>query len=183
MTEALKTESKNGNCYFNKMETLKLSEIIGRQIAEIRYYYSPETDAEYSIQSCITFLKLENNWIIDIPIFDDDDFITLTPENRRYFQENFEAGNTINKTAAKLIQGITIEDILFSCKGDEPDFDRSSFIKLSNGYYLTELRYAPNGIPVGPRILNEEEYIKEVKRLNSIELHIRSFAETSGNRL
>lgn len=71
------------------MELLKLSEIIGQEITDVRFRFTPETDEKYSVQSFHTFIKLANNRIIDIPNFDDDDYLQLSKENQDYFQKNF----------------------------------------------------------------------------------------------
>lgn len=157
------------------MEILKLSDLIGQEIAEVRYRYTPETDEEYSVQSCTTFIKLVNNRIIDIPNFDDDEYLRLTPENLKYFQENFDNGSEISDKAVKLLKGERIVEILFCYDGNEPEYDHSAFFKLSNDYYLTERSHAPVGIYVGLLLLNEEEFLKEKQRLAKLNIDIRSF--------
>ncbi|SEW39041.1 hypothetical protein SAMN05428988_4981 [Chitinophaga sp. YR573] len=165
------------------MEILKLSDLIGQEIAEVRYRYSPETDEEYSVQSCTTFIKLVNNKIIGIPNFDDDEYLRYTPENLNYFKGNFDNGSKISYDAAKLLNGETIVDILFCYDGNEPEYDHSAYFKLSNGYYLTERSHAPVGIYVGLLLLNEEEFLKEKHRLAKLNIDIRSFLKNKDELL
>lgn len=159
------------------MEIITMTDIMGQEIEEVRYCYSPETNEEYSIQSCHTFIKLGNNRIIDVPIFDSEEYIRLTPDNISHYQINFEKGSKINSDSALLLHNKLMKDILFCYQEDEPYDDHSSFMKLSNGFYLTERRYAPNGIPVGPIILNEVDYIREKQRIASFGIEIRSILE------
>jgi hypothetical protein len=165
------------------VEILKLSDLIGQEIAEVRYRYSPETDEEYSVQSCTTFIRLVNNSIIDIPNFDDDEYLRCTPENLAYFQNNFDNGSEISDSAAKLLNGETIVDILFCYDGNEPEYDHSAYFKLSNGYYLTERSHAPVGIYVGLILVNEEDFLKEKHRLAKLNIKICSFLKNKDKLL
>ncbi|MBO9635009.1 MAG: hypothetical protein J7578_18010 [Chitinophagaceae bacterium] len=157
------------------MDIIKISDLIGQQIEEIRFLYTPETHEKYSIQSCYTFIKLSNKRIVKIPLFYSDDFIIMSPENISYFQNSFENGSKITHNAAKLIFGETIVDILFNYRGNEWD-DFPPFIKLTNGYYLSEVQYAPNGIPVGPILFDEEKFQKEKQRRAGIGIDIWSYS-------
>lgn len=156
------------------MESIKLSDLIGQKIVELSYCYTPETHEKYSIQTCITFIKLCNQWVIGIPDIDDNEYIHLTQENISYFLEGFNKGDKISNESAKLLIGERIADILFCYVGAELDYGRSAYFKLSNDHYLTENKYAPNGISVGPIILNEEWFCKEKQRLASLGIDIRS---------
>jgi hypothetical protein len=157
------------------MVFLKLSDLIGQKIAEVRYRYTPETEEEYSIQSFATFIKLMNNRIIDIPTIDNNEYLKLTAENINYFQESFDNSSEINNDARELLEGQTIVDILFSYDGNEPQYSRSAYFKLSNGYYLSERSHAPNGISVGNILINEKEFLKEKHRLAKLNIDICSF--------
>lgn len=158
------------------MKILLLTDLIGQEIAGIRYRYTPETDAEYSVQSSTSYLKLANNNIIRIPNSDDNEFLQPGPESLTYFRENFDNGSECSPNVNRLVEGQTIIDILFCYDGDEPDYERSAYLKLSNGYYLTERNAAPVGLYVGPMILNEEEFSAEKRRLAKLNIDTRSFS-------
>jgi len=67
------------------MDTLKLSKLIGLEIVELRFHYVPEN--ENAMQSFHSYLKLSNDFIIDIPHFDDDDYMELTEDNLNYLKK------------------------------------------------------------------------------------------------
>jgi len=164
------------------MEIIKFSELIGQEIVEVRFRYTPETSEEYSVQSCYTYIKLANDMIIDIPNFGDEDYLHLTPENRDYFQKNFNNGTAISETSRQFLAGQKIVDFFFSYYDNEPEFDYSAWIKLSNNYYLTEKTHAPMGIYVGFQILSEHEFLKEKERLKKMQVEIHSFLEGKDGR-
>ncbi|PSL23026.1 hypothetical protein [Chitinophaga ginsengisoli] len=160
------------------MDTLKLSDLIGQEIAGVRFCYSPENDDEYSVQSFYTYIKLNNNSIIDIPNDDDDEYVRLTPESQAYFQERFDNGKAISDEGAKCLIGQTIVDFLFCYENDERDYERAAYIRLSNGYYFTERNFAPMGIYVGIRVFDEQQFLEEKDRLaDKSGITIRSFLE------
>jgi len=160
------------------MDTLKLSDLIGQEIAEVRFRYIPETE-EYSIQAFNTYIKLAGNNIIDIPIFDNDNYLQLTAENLEYFQECFNGGDAITDDGKKCLVGQKIVDFLFCYRSDKRVYDRSAYIKLSNGYYLTERKFAPIGIYVGIRLLDKRQFLKEKDELaDKFRINIRSFLES-----
>lgn len=64
------------------MQTLKLSDLIGKEITDIRFQYTEEN--QYGLQSFHAYLKLNDNTIIDIPQSDEDDYLELTTENIDY---------------------------------------------------------------------------------------------------
>ena len=159
------------------MDTLKLSELIGQEIVEIRFHYVPRND--YDLQSFHSYIKLANDTIIDIPHFDDDEYLQLTQDNLNYFKNNFETGTLVNDKAKSYFAGQRIVDFYFSYYNNEIDFDYSAFIKLSNGFYLTERNFGPIGLTnIDLNILDEKQFNEEVRRLNGIEVEIRSFVKT-----
>ena len=159
------------------MDTLKLSELIGQEIVELRFHYVPRN--EYDLQSFHSYIKLSNDTIIDIPHFDDEEYLQLTQENLSYFKKNFDTGNSVTDKVKSYFVGQKIVDFYFSYYKDEIDFDYSAYIKLSNGFYLTERNSGPIGLTdIDLNILDEKEFSNEVKRLSSIEVDIRSFIMT-----
>ncbi len=159
------------------MDTIKLSELIGQEITELRFHYAPEN--KYGLQSFHSYIKLANDTIIDIPKFDDDDYLQLTKDNLDYLKKMFDTGELVNAKVKTYFVGQKISDFYFSYYNDEVDFDHSAFIKLSNGYYLTENSSGPVGLTnIYLIILDEEQFIKEVKRLNDIQVDVRSFGKT-----
>ena len=156
------------------MDTLKLSELVGKEILELRFHYVPEN--EYGLQSFHAYIKISNDTIIDIPDFDDDDYLTLTHDNLDYFKKRFDTGQLVGDKVKTYFVGQKIIDFYFSYYNDEVDFDHSAFIKLSNGYYLTENNFGPVGLTnIDLIILDKEHFQQEVKRLNGIGVDVRSF--------
>lgn len=159
------------------MATLKLSELIEEEIVELRFHYVPEN--EYGLQSFHSYIKLANETIIDIPKFDDQEYIQLTQDNLNYLKKMFDTGSLVNDKVKPYFIGQRIVDFYFSYSNDEVDFDHSAFIKLSNNYYLTENNFGPIGLTnIDLVILDEEHFIQEVKRLNDIKVDVRSFQKT-----
>jgi hypothetical protein len=159
------------------MDTLKLSELVGKEIKELRFHYVPEN--EHALQSFHAYIKISDDSIIDIPDFDNDDYLTLSQDNLDYFRMRFDSGQAVSNDVQKYFVGQIITDFYFSYYNDEVDFDRSAFIKLSNGYYLTENNFGPVGLAhIDLIILDEENFQQEVKNLNDIGVDVRSFTRT-----
>jgi len=160
------------------MDTLKLSELIGQEIIELRFHYVPEN--EYGLQSFHSYIKLSTDTIIDIPNFDDNEYLQLTQDNLEYFKKMFNTGELVNDKVKTYLVGQKIIDFYFSYYNEEIDFDHSAFIKLSNGYYLTENNFGPVGLTnIDLIILDEEHFLKEVKRLNDIKVDVRPFQKNA----
>jgi sporulation protein YlmC with PRC-barrel domain len=156
------------------MDMLRLSEIIGKEIADLRFHYVPEN--EYGLQSFHAYLKLSDDTIIDIPKFDDDVYLHLTTENLDYLKSRFDNGAIIEKKLKTLIIGQKITDIFFCYYNNEVDVDFSAIIKLSNNMYLSEKNFGPVGITnVDLILLNEEEFNIEKQRLQSINVTVEKF--------
>ena len=154
------------------MTTLKLSDLIGQEIADLNYQYIAEN--EFGLQSFHSFIKLTGGIIIDIPKFDNDDYLLLNEENLDYFLNKFNTGDPVNDTSKKYLLGQKITDFYFSYRENEIDLDRSAYIQLSNGYYLTENNYGPAGlIPLDLVILNEDDFLEQTKGVD-----VRSFLKT-----
>lgn len=161
------------------MEILKLSEIIGQEIVELKFHYSPEN--EYGLQSFHSYIKLKNEKIIDIPKFDDEEYLNLNPENLNYYKTMYETGELLNNKASRqLIIGEKITDFYFCYYENEINFDFSAFIKLSNNYFLSEYNFGPMGITnVDLIIFNEKQFNNEIERLSKINIDVRSFSKTN----
>lgn len=159
------------------MDTLKLSELVGQEIAELRFHYVPEN--EYGLQSFHSYIKLVNDTIIDIPKFDDADYLQLTQDNLDYLKRMFDTGQLVSDKVKTYFVGQKIVEFYFSYYDDEVDFDHSAFIKLSNDYYLTENNYGPVGLTnIDLIILDEGQFTEEVKRLTDIKVNVRPFTKT-----
>ena len=73
------------------MDILKLSELIGQEIADLRFHYISEN--EYGLQSFYSFIKLANDIIIDIPKYNDNnEYLQLADDNLSYFKKQFDTG-------------------------------------------------------------------------------------------
>lgn len=160
------------------MDTLKLSELIGQEISELRFHYIPEN--EYGLQSFYSYIKLGNEVIIDIPKFsDDNDYMQLTQDNLSYLKNRFDTGELVNDKIKSYFVGQKIVDFYFSYYNDEVDIDNSAFVKLTNDYYLSENNSGPVGVTnIDLIILDKRQFIEEVKRLNEIDVDVRSFIRT-----
>lgn len=140
------------------MDTLKLTDLIGQEISDITFHYTYEN--EYGLQSFDSYIKLTNDHIIDFPTFDDNDFLQLSEENIEFLKLKFETGKEFEKNIKKYLTGQGILDFLFCYHNNELEMDRRCYIKLSNGYFLTETNFAPPGIAIGLFILTEKEFNK-----------------------
>jgi len=141
----------------------------------LRFHYVPEY--EHGLQSFHAYIKLSDDSIIDIPDF--DDYLALTQNNLDYFRMRFDSGQVVSAKVQKYYVGQRISDFYFTYYNDEVDCDNSAFIKLSNGYYLTENNFGPVGLTnIDLIILDEEQFQQEVKRLNRIGVDVRSFTRT-----
>jgi hypothetical protein len=161
------------------MEILKLTDIIGQEIVELKFHYFPEN--EYGLQSFHSYIKLANDRIIGIPNFDDEEYLELNQDNLNYYKTMFDTGQSLNhKTTRQLIIGQKIVDFYFCYYENEIDFNFSAFIKLSNSYYLSEYNFGPIGITdVDLIIFDEKQFINEIERVNNINIDIRSFSKTN----
>jgi hypothetical protein len=160
------------------MDTLKLSELIGQEVVELRFHYVPEN--EYGLQMFYTYLKLDNGKIIDIPKFsDDDDYLQLSQDNLSYLAGRFDTGSLVNDDVKKYFEGQKIVDFYFSYYNNEVDIEYSALIKLSNGYYLSENNSGPIGVTdIDLLILDENQFTKRTESLKEINVDVRSFAKT-----
>lgn len=160
------------------MDTLKLSELIGREIDELRFHYIPEN--EYGLQSFFSYIKLKNDIIIGVPKFsDDNDYMQLTEENVSYYKKMFDTGEIVNEKIKSYFEGQRILDFYFSYYNGEVDLDSSAYIKLTNGYYISEHNSGPLGVTnINLVIFNENEFLKEVERVNKFQVDVRSFIKT-----
>lgn len=118
------------------MDTIKLSDLIGQKIAELRFHYIREN--EYGLQSFHSYIRLDNDTIFTIPHFDDDNYTELNQDNLDYLRKNFDTGQSVGDKIKPFFVEQKIEDFYFAYYNNELDFDFSAFIKLSNNYYLTE---------------------------------------------
>jgi hypothetical protein len=158
------------------MDTLKLTELIGQEISDITFHYTYEN--EYGLQSFDSYIKLTNDHIIDIPIFYDNDYLQLSEENIEYLKSKFEKGKKLEINVKKYLVGQRILDFLFCYNNNELEMNRPCYIKLSNGYFLTETNFAPPGIGIGLLILTEKELNK---RNIDFKIDIISFVDKQKN--
>ena len=146
---------------------------MGQEIVELKFHYLPEN--EYGLQSFHSYIKLKNDTIIDIPKFDDNEYLNLNQENLNYYKTMFETGQPLNhKTSRQLIIGQKITDFYFCYYENEIDFNFSAFIKLSNNYYLSEHNFGAIGITDVDLILfDEKQFNNEIERLKNINVDVR----------
>lgn len=157
------------------MDILKLSQLIGQEILDLRFHYVPEN--EYGLQSFHAYIKLTGDVIIDIPKFDEEDYLQLTQNNLDYLTRMFETGQAFSNKLKVNFVGQKIINFYFSYYDNEVDLDYPAFIKLSNNNYFTENNSGPIGLTnIDLIILDEEHFIREVKRLNEIKVEVRPFS-------
>jgi hypothetical protein len=150
------------------MESLKLSQLIGDEIIDMRYHYIPEN--QYGLQEFHSYIKIASNGIIDIPRSDDDDYMELTPENLSYLVERFNNGQVVTTKFKDLVFNQKIVDFWFRYYNDELEYSHT-YIQLTNGLYLTENNFGPVGLGnITAFTLKEHEFSDELK-----EWDIRSF--------
>lgn len=138
------------------METLRLSELIGDEIAEIKYQYV--WDNGYGIQEFHSYIRLISGHIIDIPDFPDDVYRCAPPENMKHFRNLFHSGTAIGEPVKSLVVGQKIVDFHFNYYENELDLSGTQYIELANGMYLTEDRSAPTGVIIGLFVLTKERF-------------------------
>jgi hypothetical protein len=158
----------------SNIEVLTLSSLIGKEILEARCHYTYEN--EWGLTEYHTYIKLSGNIVIDIPMFDDQEYSLSTQDNSGYLQERFDSGNSFLDETRKKIEGQMIVDF-FLCFNEEGDLHDlgSGYILLSDGNYLVERQYAPPGIGIGLLILDEKRFIDRNKQFK---IDARSFLQT-----
>jgi hypothetical protein len=158
------------------METITLSQLIGSKVEGIRYSYTPEN--EYGQQQFNSYIKLSNGFIIDIPIFDEEEFLELSNDNISYFRNQFDAGVEFLDSTKQFLFGQAIEDFYFCYYNEDIVGDERAYIKLTNGFYLTEINFGPPGISIGLLILDQNEFTENVRQL---EQQVKSYVEIKKN--
>jgi len=153
------------------MNTLKLSDLIGQEIKELRFHYVAEN--EFGLQSFHSYIKLDSDTKINIPNFDDDEFFELNPENIDFLKKMFDSGSSVNEKLRGYFTGQKISDFYFNYYNNEVEPDKSAYIKLSNNYYLTEHNFGPVGLTnINLEILDEQQFLE---KSNYTGVDIRSF--------
>jgi hypothetical protein len=143
------------------MKSLKLWQLIGDEIIDMRYHYIPEN--KYGLQECHSYIKLASNRIIDIPRSDDDDYKELTPENLSYLVERFDSGQVVNDKFKGRVFNQKIVDFWFRYYDNIPDYEHG-YIQLTNGLYLTENNFGPVGLTnITVFTLQEHEFLDVIK--------------------
>lgn len=156
------------------MEVLTLSSLIGKEVLDIKCHRKWEN--EHGLQDFAAYIQLAGNIIIDIPLFDDNEFRELSPETVAFLQEKFDTGEPVSNDCRKYFTGQTITDFFFCYdNNNEIDIWWKAYIQLSNRYYISERTFGPPGIAIGLMILDEKEFLDRNKRLG---IDVRSFLKT-----
>ncbi len=155
------------------MQYLTLSELIGQAIVQVRYSYISEN--EYGLQEFYTYFKLSNGVIIDFPTHKNENFILLNEENKAWLNQCFNEGDNINELGKRRIENQSIEDIYFCNVDSEGVANKTAYLKLSNGCFITEMNFAPMGISADLLIFDEPGFLQRVKDLNE---NVTSYLET-----
>lgn len=138
------------------MEVLRLSQLIGDEIAEIRCHYVWEN--EYGLQEFHSYIRLKSGHIIMIPDFPNDVYVHLSPEKPDYFKSQFDSGTAIEERQKRLVVGQKIVDFHFNHYDNELDTSWTQYIELANGMYLTEDRSGPLGASIGLYVLDKKKF-------------------------
>ncbi|WP_255069119.1 hypothetical protein [Lacihabitans sp. LS3-19] len=154
-----------------KTETVKLLDLIGQLIVDIRFQFKQSN--EYGLQEFYCYLKLESGQIIGIPRYNNDVLYNLTEDNIDYYQACFENGTELNPKTRKLLLNQTIQDILFCYYEDEVDEDKSTYIKLGNGLYVTENNHGPQGLTDIDLLVFEQNQFNQ--RTSTLEENVKSY--------
>tara|TARA_B100001173_G_C15621993_1_gene393386 strand:+ start:69 stop:518 length:450 start_codon:yes stop_codon:yes gene_type:complete len=135
---------------------MKLKELIGSKIIEVKYHYSPSN--EYQLQEFYSYLLLNNGLIFSFPTYEDEsNFDSI--ESQEYFNNKFKTGSKISNKVKPLIVGQKISNLHFPYFQDEPDDDEKAFIELENGYFISETNYGPQGVSnVDLKIITKEKF-------------------------
>jgi len=88
---------------------------------------------------------------------------------------NFDNSNcSFSDWARGLLIGQKIAIFFFCYDNAEPAYEHSGYIQFSNGHYQTERVFAPMGIYVGPRLLDEQQFVDEKDEfLKRLDIEIR----------
>ena len=132
---------------------MKLKELIGSKIIEVKYHYSPSN--EYQLQEFYSYLLLNNGLIFSFPTYEDEsNFDSI--ESQEYFNNKFKTGSKISNKVKPLIVGQKISNLHFPYFQDEPEFQ--TIQKIVNGYF-TIITLPDNKL----MYVNEEGYLKKLK--------------------
>jgi hypothetical protein len=157
-------------------QKLNLSDIIDKAIESIRFIYNPEN--EYGLTEFHSYFKLTNGTIFDLPDYDDEIMVYLNDDNLKYYSDSYNKGMDLPDFSKSKIELQKIEDIYFCYNQGEVDDNKKAYLKLSNGLYITEINYSPQGVPADLLILNEKEFIGRTKELKE---NIKSYKKEIKN--
>jgi hypothetical protein len=133
---------------------MKLKELIGLSITEIRYTYTYQN--EYDLQEFFAYLKLSNEIIMGIPQYFDLEIIEDAALN-----EIFRKAKKPIKDCAGKIENKKILDIHFGFYENDPDEGQKAYLELENGIYISEKNYGPMGLTtIDLEILSKSEFEK-----------------------
>jgi hypothetical protein len=142
-----------------------LSQLIGATISSVRYNYIKEN--EYGLQEFQSFFKLSDGSVTEIPFYPEEVFLVLNDDNEHFLKGSYDKGQEITEEGKAILEGAKIEDFYF-CEWDgEIDLGKRAYVKLNNGYYITEVNYGPGGLTnVDLLILDEQQFKDRVYSLN-----------------
>jgi hypothetical protein len=146
------------------MTNLRLTDLIGSSVRELRFHYTPKN--EYQMQEYHAYLRLSNDQVIPFPKFTEDDSLRFTETKISYFKKIFEKAAPLSIINQKKIEGTHIEDLYFAYNHNLPKKESKAYLKLDNGYYLTECNYGPQGLTdIGLHVLNEKQFQDRIGKL------------------
>lgn len=133
---------------------MKLAELIGETIIEIRYNYTYQN--EYDMQEFFAYLKLSNGLILEIPHYFD-----LEINENAELNKIFKIAKKPNNHCLKQIENQKIMDIHFWFYEKESDEEKKAYLELENEIYITEENYGPMGLTnIDLEILSKAEFEK-----------------------
>uniref|UniRef100_UPI0040493A08 hypothetical protein n=1 Tax=Flavobacterium sp. TaxID=239 RepID=UPI0040493A08 len=159
---------------------MKITEIIGLSISEIRYTYTFQN--KYDMQEFYAYLRLSNEIIIEIPQYSDSE-LNQSAEWTREMNEIFSKAKKPNRECRNLIENQIITDIHFCFYEEEADFENKAYLELENGIFVSEENRGPMGLTnIDLEILTKSQF-DELKSELEYDFKIKSYSTELKNVL
>ena len=134
--------------------------LIGQKVIEVRYRYIPEN--EYGLQEFVSFFRLSNGSIIQIPCCPGEEW----RNNNEFLLINYADSESVGEELSAMVFNREIRNIHFLYYKNEPDEQEKAIIELENGLFITEKNVGPVGITnVDLQVMNEQQFFDFKQRL------------------
>lgn len=137
--------------------------LLGDKILDVKIYYGKEGINNW-LDTCITFIKLDQNGIICFPFSGDEHYENSVIEKN---------SKSITDKWKPIIYNTKIADIYYFLDEDELTFDNTqvAYIVLDNGFILEENRMSPSGIGGADLFCRTIEEFKKEITVNRIKIY------------